>query len=416
MLKSSLLRTAALLPLLAAPACAADKDAEIGFIAFGDSGYHYGYMDPKEYKKPLKTLEEFTAAEKADAAEDYLPLESFQMPPAYFHPEIGGYVTASGQDAVARAMTAYCEKALCQFATLAGDNIYPDGATAGADGKDDGKRFEDIFAVPYADFGKDMPDFKIYAALGNHDWDTSREGAMAQVAYLEQSSKFYMDGIFYRVSPPATNGEVEIFVIDTDVMLAGLEVREAMLNPDGSEVKDTPVDQPDEWIKPANDAERNMAKWLEDAMASSTAKWKLVVAHHPLWSSAGGKFEQARVLRRVLLPTLCKYADAYLSGHEHSMEMHETSCAAATGNPDAQPLPEILSGAAAKQRPLNPNFMAYQEKTYPEYKPYYRRGMVWGFAHVSLKGDEAKVTVLTTPNDESGTPVEDFSWSFSNRP
>ncbi|TNE64368.1 MAG: hypothetical protein EP335_07870 [Alphaproteobacteria bacterium] len=422
MKRAASFRRAILTPLMlalagATSACAApaDEEGEIGFVAFGDSGYHYGYMKAKEYKHPLKTMDAFIEAEKKDAMEDYRPVEGLEIPPTYFHPGIGGYVAASGQQPVADAMVRFCETALCQWGTLAGDNIYPDGATMGTDGKDDATRFHDLFAVPYAKLGAGTPDFRIYTALGNHDWNTSREGAMAQVAYMEQSDKFYMDGIFYRVSPPAAHGQVEIFVIDTEVMLAGLPVHEAVLNPDGSEASDTPLDKVEDWTKPANDAERNMAEWLASAMAGSTAKWKFVVAHHPLWSSGGSKFEQARVLRRVLLPTLCKYADAYFSGHEHSLELHTTDCAAATGNADAQPLVEVLSGAAAKQRPLNKPFMAHQEANNPDYHPLYRRGMVWGFAHVSLKGDTAEVTMITTPNDGSGEPVVDYSWSFENR-
>ena len=38
-------------------------------------------------------------------------------------------------------------------------------------------------------------DFRIYAALGNHDWKTSRAGAMAQVRLPRTDAPFYMDGL-----------------------------------------------------------------------------------------------------------------------------------------------------------------------------------------------------------------------------
>ena len=157
---------------------------------------------------------------------------------------------------------------------------------------------------------------------------------MAQVAFHENADQTYMDGIFYRVSPPSTNGEVEIFVIDTEVMLAGEPVLDGVLNPDGSEKVHNILDEPDEWAKPANDAERTMTAWLENALASSTAKWKFVVGHHPLWSSGGSKFEQAKVMRRLILPTLCKYADAYFAGHEHSLEVHTDNCETTSRRPN----------------------------------------------------------------------------------
>ena len=47
----------------------------------------------------------------------------------------GGYVPASGMMPVARAMRAYCQTTRCDAGMMLGDNIYPDGATLGADGR-----------------------------------------------------------------------------------------------------------------------------------------------------------------------------------------------------------------------------------------------------------------------------------------
>jgi hypothetical protein len=65
-----------------------------------------------------------------------------------------------------------------------------------------------------------------------------------------------------------------------------------------------------------------MASWLEEALRTSTARWKFVVGHHPIWSSSGSKFEQGRALREMILPAMCRYADAYLVGHDHTLEIH----------------------------------------------------------------------------------------------
>ena len=119
--------------------------------------------------------------------------------------------------------------------SCSGDNIYPNGPTGGADGVSDAKRFDEILLEPYKDFGSIAPDFRIYATLGNHDWRTSREAALSEVRYLETTKPFYMDGIFYRVSPPG-RPDVEMFVLDTEVLLAGETVYEAELADDGSEL------------------------------------------------------------------------------------------------------------------------------------------------------------------------------------
>ncbi|WP_417449811.1 metallophosphoesterase [Kordiimonas sp.] len=413
--------TVATIALLAGAACAQESEQKrsgsetISFLAFGDSGYHYGYQKKKLWEEPFRTLEAFEADYRADWREDKKTPSEFQMPSLYFHPEMGGYIMRSGQQPVADAMKAYCEVNACEFGMMLGDNIYPDGATLGADGIDDDKRFEDIFTIPYQGLGADDPEFRIYTALGNHDWHTSREGAMAQVDYMEKSDQFYMDGIFYRVKPEAGNGDVELFVIDTEVLLSGVGYPEAILNEDGSEMKGTGPDDIDEWAKPINDAERNMVPWLEDALKNSTAKWKFVVAHHPLWSTGGSKFEQAKALRELLLPTLCEYADVYFAGHEHSLEVHTDTCETTPQGKREKPLLHVLSGAASKERSTHNKFAAFQAEAYPQQTAHYVRGMIWGFTHVELKGDEGVVRVISTPTDGSGEPYVEYEHKFENR-
>ncbi len=90
------------------------------------------------------------------------------------------------------------------------------------------------------------------------------------------------------------------------------------------------------------------------------------MGHHPIWSSAGSKFQQARMLRRLILPALCRHADLYLAGHEHTLELHTDAC---QDVPEAQgrpPLPQLVSGAAGKQRPLNTNFQRHQLAANPQ--------------------------------------------------
>jgi tartrate-resistant acid phosphatase type 5 len=298
---------------------------------------------------------------------------------------------------------------------MLGDNIYPKGATLGADGDDDATRFEKIFREPFAGYADLGADFRIYAALGNHDWKTSRAGAMAQVDYLSRTPPFYMDGIVYRVRPAAAQGAVELFVIDTTVLLAGQMVYEDALADDASELRPTRREESDRWVTPKTRAERDMAAWLERSLAASDARWKIVIGHHPLWSSAGSKYEQARVLRRLILPALCRYADAYLAGHDHTLELHYDDCSEALPRAKVPPLPAIVSGAAAKQRGLNSAFMRHQRGRYSELTTEWARGMVWGFAHLTLRGDEATLRFVTTPDDSSATADLAYTASFKRR-
>ncbi|MGH8176355.1 MAG: metallophosphoesterase, partial [Steroidobacter sp.] len=316
---------------------------------------------------------------------------------------------------VAKAMKDFCAHAPgCDFAAMLGDNIYPDGATGGADGRD-AERFRDLFITPFAPLANGRVDFRIYTVLGNHDWNTSREGAIAQVRFLETTPPFYMDGLFYRVKPPAARGEVEIFAIDTEVLLSAVTVRKAQLADAGSEMQTDELEPPEPWAVPQSEAERNIARWLDDALKSSTARWKIVLGHHPLWSTSGSKFEQARALRQLILPSLCRYADAYLAGHEHTLEVHTDDCSAATPGERVQPLPQIVSGSAAKMRPTNTAFIRHQVKTYPQLQTLYAKGLVWGFAHLTFDGGQMTVRIVETPSDGSGATRVTYEHSFAHR-
>jgi phosphodiesterase/alkaline phosphatase D-like protein len=385
----------------------------MSLLLFGDHGYDLDYISADERKTPL-THDQALAAERKDWADDKRPPAEFEASPLVPLADTGGYVTASGMMPVAHAMKAYCATAPCDAAVMLGDNIYPDGPTGGADGVSDAKRFADILAKPYGDFGNLGPRFRIYATLGNHDWRTSREAAMGEVAYMERTPPFYMDGIIYRVKPFG-HPDVELFVLDTEVLLAGETVYKAELADDGSELPGRVLQKRPDWAKPQTQREKQMVSWLERSLRDSDARWKIVIAHHPLWASAGSKFQEGKVLRRLLLPTLCKYADMYLAGHEHTLELHSDTCAKALPGARVPPLPEIVSGAASKQRPLNTWFMAHQARENPEMTTYFAKGMTWGYVHLTLDGDQAVARVFTTAEDGSGGNILEATQVFHRR-
>lgn len=387
----------------------------VGILLFGDSGYHLDYPDQDDFDD-LFTDEAFQQHEWDDWVEDKRPLDEFEARPKTVSPVTGKTVPATGMPQIAAAMKHHCkEVVVCDFGVLLGDNIYPSGATFGADGIDDAKRFKDMFTDPFGSMVTSPETYLTYVTLGNHDWETSRAAGFAQIEFLEQADGFYMDGPYYTVKPPAGNGEIELFVIDTSMLLASTTVYEDYLNDDGSEATTDEIDWPDYHVEPLTDADRAQPQWLEAALKASTAKWKLVIAHHPIWSSSGSKFEQARVLRELLLPAMCKYADAYIVGHDHTLEIHTDSCAQALGKPAATPLVQIVSGAAAKQRPTHTTFMQYQDRKYPEHKTVMAEGLIWGFAHLTLQGDTAEVTMLKVPDDGSSDTTVSYLYQFQRR-
>jgi hypothetical protein len=409
----SLLSGCAARPLPPQPPSQVPPAQPMSLLLFGDHGYDLDYLEADDKIPPL-TLDQAVAAERQEWIEDKRPPGEFEATPMVRLPDTGGYVGASGLVPVTRAMTDFCSTARCDAALMLGDNIYPNGPTGGADGVSDAKRFDEILLTPFRNFGSFAPGFRIYSALGNHDWRTSREAALAEVAFLERTPPFYMDGLIYSVRP-AGHPDVELFVLDTEVLLSGQTVYEAELADDGSELPGRIIDERPLWTRPQTEREKTMVGWLEQALRGSTARWKIVMAHHPIWSSAGSKFQEARVLRRLLLPLLCRYADMYVAGHEHTLELHSDSCAKALPGESVAPLPEIVSGAASKQRPLNSWFMAHQARDNPELTTFFAKGMTWGYAHVTLDGDRATVKIFSTPDDGSGRNVLEITHEFQRR-
>jgi hypothetical protein len=359
-------------------------------------------------------MQQFVADEREEWIEDGRPPADFRPPPTHVLAS-GAVVAATGLLAVARAMETWCKGVPCDFGTILGDNIYPDGATAGADGTDDQDRFRDLFIEPFAPLAIGRPGFRYYVTLGNHDWKTSLAGAESQLQFHESTAPFYMGGYNYRVRPASAGGQVEFFVIDTELLLSRSDIRETTMSVDGHGTLLDERDDTGPWVRARAEQEPDIAGSLEQALASSDARWKIVVGHHPLWSSAGSKFAQAAELRRLILPTLCRYADLYLAGHEHTLEVHVDDCSRALHGATVSPLVEVVSGAGAKQRPVHAPFSARQQADNPELRTLYARGMVWGFAYIEIEGDVATIQLVSTPDDASGVPVLDYTHATRRR-
>jgi tartrate-resistant acid phosphatase type 5 len=227
----------------------------------------------------------------------------FPLPPnqAKSPPEIVRFIAfgdagaASGaQYAVAEAMAAVCAARGCDFAVMLGDNFYPAGVRSVHD-----PQFETKFEEPYA--ALDMP---FFAALGNHD-NGEPAAHMAygdfQVAYSQRtdrpSDRWRMPARYYKFSAPLTGVDrasdppyVDLFGLDSTPL--------------------TPyAEDPDPKWQPATYGTAQL-RWLQRALAGSTAPWKIVFAHHP--------YEDGPVWRQFLQQSVCAAGvDLMLQGHDH---------------------------------------------------------------------------------------------------
>ncbi len=406
--------TTLIVGMLSSSLAAAQSPREISFVAFGDSGYIPSY-ERLEADDPLyRTPGAYLAAQAEDWLDHNATLDGFTPTPMVFETALGSYIEQSGLYPVAWAMEEVCRTQGCAFAAMLGDNIYPDGATLGADGISDERRFEDMLGRPFAQLGADVENFTIYSMMGNHDWHVSRRATEAQRSYLQRHPNFAMPDYFYSVVPPGFEGEIELFVIDTEMLLASTTVYVDELAPDGSEVRTGELEEWPDFVRPRTRAEREMVAWLEGALSRSNARWRIVMGHHALWSGGGSKYEKAHALRALLLPTVCRYADAYISGDDHVLEVYTDDCRLVEGSPQA-PLPMVVSGAASKYRQLHSAFMARQSERYPQLTNLWSRGQVWGFAYLRMEGDRLDVHMISTSPDMSGRPVEEAAFSFARR-
>ena len=174
------------------------------------------------------------------------------------------------QFAVAKSMWETYQQKPYAFVLMAGDNIYSYGEISLAKA-----RFED----PYAPLlSKDV---KFYAVLGNHDIVKSNNG-LDQINY----QPFNMSDRYYSFTKGDINeGMVEFFALDTN--------------------RNAPWDA--------------QLAWLEQQLAQSTAPWKIVYGHHPLYSS--GRHGSNPELTAKLAPIFAKHkVPLYLCGHDHGYE------------------------------------------------------------------------------------------------
>ena len=169
-----------------------------------------------------------------------------------------------GQFAIAKVKEDYFQQRPFAFILLNGDNIYENGEIS---------RIGAAFERPYRFFRRQGVPF--YAVLGNHDIRTNN--GIDQVKY----SGYNMQGRYYTF----TQDIVQFFALDTNYNASWSE----------------------------------QMIWLEENLASSTATWKIVFAHHPLYSS--GVHGSSPKLIEKLSPLFDRYGvQLYLNGHDHNYE------------------------------------------------------------------------------------------------
>lgn len=197
----------------------------------------------------------------------------------------GDEAVEADQTAVADAMAKVAEQQAVTFIISTGDNFYEAGVSNIKDPKWT-STFEAIYKAP----ALQLP---WYAVLGNHD---HKGNVDAELEYGSVDPRWNMPSTYYTMSKSVGSKTADFFFLDTEVL-----IQNGMIT---------------EWF---GWAKADQLKWLEQKLAASTADWKIVAGHHPLFS--GGAHGDNKELIRILKPLFVRYGvNAYLCGHDHDLE------------------------------------------------------------------------------------------------
>lgn len=217
----------------------------------------------------------------------------------------------------------------CDAVTINGDNFYQNGVSS-VDDPQWGAKFEQPYDRP------GLNGLPFYAVLGNHDYGiTSTGDKQAQIDYtflpvgigpgMRASDKWTMPAAWYDVQI----GPVHLFAIDTQ------------------------------------DFSQEQVTEMTQKVAQSTATWKIVLAHHPRFTSGDHYFDNQLLgfagMYDVQEAIYCG-ADMFMTGHDHDREIIDK------GRDEGCPNTYfVISGAGAKVRersglvPDDPSQLFYDE-------------------------------------------------------
>jgi len=235
-------------------------------------------------------------------------------------------IAGEPQKQVAAAMLKMHRKKAFDFAVTLGDNFYPTGMFSPTD-----PRWKTLWNDLY-----DPLKLKFYATFGNHDWG-SPDSPASELTYAKQSPSWTMPAPYYTF----TAGPAQFFALDT------------------------------------NDVSELQLAWLRDELAKSTARWKIVYGHHPIYSA--GQHADNKTLIARLLPVLKDRVDVYLAGHDHDLQHLQTENGVHFF---------INGGGGAGIRTITPNARSLFAKS------------AYGFAMLEIEAEKIAVKFLGTDLNE----------------
>jgi len=292
------------------PAACAGENADRTAIARKKSKAQTRDDDRKKKKKKKKSGDD-----DGDDDNDGVTVKAVRPPPPFSIPPLvagkryayfiamGDWGTGSpAQRQVADLMDAKASRDSLHFVLLLGDNFYSSGVTSVHDPQWQ-KKFETVYNLP----ALNVP---FFAALGNHDYKKNANPE-AQVRYAQRHrTKWQMPARYYTFTRVLDGGAtIQFFALDTEA-LNKIEIMGAA-----------------------------QVEWLAAELAKSTAAWKIVFGHHPVFSN--GEHGDTPAMQKYIRPLLEKHrVDFYLAGHDHDRQLLQPVAG----------VRYVVSGTAAKSR------------------------------------------------------------------
>ena len=199
------------------------------------------------------------------------------------------------QKAVADQLSSAVIGVDASFIVSTGDNIYPNGVIS---------EYDPAWKYAFEDVYSSYPThINWYVVLGNHDYKTNPD---AEVAYSKISARWHMPSRYFSLKKfigKDTSNAAEFFFIDTTPFQKNY------------------YKEPDYAGHVAGNDTAAQKAWLINVLKNSTAKWKFVIGHHPLYSAGKRKGKLGDMID-AFRDIFEKYnVDAYFCGHEHQLEV-----------------------------------------------------------------------------------------------
>ena len=258
---------------------------------------------------------------------------------------------AHHQKEVAEQMNKMADHFKPSFVISTGDNFYPNGVSSTTDAQ-----WKTSFENIYTGSHLQCP---WYTVLGNHDY---RGTPQAEIDYTKKQARWRMPARYYTVKEKINDTtSVRLIFLDSNPLV----IRNHNYYSDMAQ-QDT-VQQ---------------LRWLDSVLVNTKEQWKIVIAHHPLYSSNPRHGNSERLIT-LLRPQLEKYGvQFYISGHDHDLQHQKPP-----GTVDY-----FISGAGSQTRRTKENMTSKFTQ------------QVSGFAALSLTADSLHLHFI----DYSGNTIYSY--------